>query len=73
MTLWDAMSYLCCFFSLKLVCPFVPYLFQMYLINYCEHVGERRFNYACLPTSPIGCINYHVYFLLTLLKENKKT
>ena len=48
------------FFPLKLVCPFVPYLFQTYLINYCEQLGERRFNYACLPTSPLGCINYHV-------------
>ena len=33
----------------------------MYLINYCEHLGERKSNYACLPASPLGCINYHVF------------
>ena len=44
----------------------------MYLINYCEHLGERRSNYSCLPTSPLGCINYYVFSLFDFVNKKEK-
>ena len=34
----------------------IIFLCRLYLINYCEHFGKRRSNYACLPTSPLGAV-----------------